>query len=165
MTEPAGQHFQVTFRPVTVADAHEILRWQYAAPYDRYNLAGDAAALTDPANAYFAARDVAGEVVGFCCFGADARVPGGDYRDAGALDVGLGLRPDHTGRSLGAAYIEQVLAHGRVAFAPVRFRLTVAAFNARAIAVYARRGFHAHSRFHKGGALAGDEFVLLTRDA
>lgn len=171
MTEPAGQQIRVTFQPLTAADAEEVLGWRYAAPYDRYNLAGDAAALaagvavlTDPANAYFTAHTLAGEVVGFCCFGADARVPGGDYADPDALDVGLGLRPDHTGRGLGAVYVTQVLAFGRKVYAPARFRLTVAAFNARALAVYGRCGFHEHSRFRKGGRLDGDEFVLLTRD-
>ena len=172
MTETASQQFPVTFQPLTAADARAVLGWRYAAPYDRYNLAGDAAALvagvaalTDPANAYSAAHNLAGEVVGFCCFGADARVLGGDYADTDALDVGLGLRPDHTGRGLGAAYVTQVLAFGRSVYAPVRFRLTVAAFNARALAVYGRCGFHEHSRFRKGGRPDSDEFVLLTRDA
>lgn len=172
MTELASQQLRVTFQPLTAADAQEVLGWRYAAPYDRYNMAGDAAALvvgvaalTDPANAYFAARDAAGEVVGFCCFGADARVPGGDYADTAALDVGLGLRPDHTGRGLGAVYVAQVLAFGCMMYAPVRFRLTVAAFNARALAVYGRCGFREHSRFRKSGAPDGDEFVLLVREA
>jgi ribosomal-protein-alanine N-acetyltransferase len=172
VTKPASRQFQVTFQPLTAANAREVLGWRYTAPYDRYNLAGDAAlsadsaaALTDPANAYFAAHDSAGEVIGFCCFGADARVPGGDYVDIDALDVGLGLRPDHTGRGLGAVYVTQVLAFGREVYAPARFRLTVAAVNARTLAVYRRCGFHEHSRFRKGGLPDGDEFVLLTRDA
>ena len=172
MTGPASQQFQVTFQPLTIADAREVLSWRYAAPYDRYNMAGDAAALvagvaalTDPANAYFAAHDAASEVIGFCCFGADARVPGGNYADIDALDVGLGLRPDHTGRGLGTAYVRQVLTFGRKVYAPARFQLTVAAFNARALAVYGRCGFREHSQFRKGGSPDGDEFVLLTRDA
>src|SRR5690242_1802654 len=119
MTVPASQQVRVTFQPLTNADAEEVLGWWYAAPYDRYNMAGDAAALaagaaalTNPANAYFAAHNLDGEVVGFCCFGADARVLGGDYADTDALDIGLGLRPDHTGRGLGAVYVTQVLAFG-----------------------------------------------------
>jgi len=171
MTERTREYLSLSFRPVTPADALAILGWRYAAPYERYTMTDAAAvpragmiALSDPANNYFAARNPAGEIVGFCCFGADARVLGGDYRDADALDVGLGLRPDYTGRGLGTAFVEQVLALGRASFAPQRFRLTVAAFNARAITVYERCGFQLQSRFHRGGVPGGDEFVVLTRD-
>ena len=67
-------------------------------------------------------------------------------RDAGLygeplLDVGLGLRPDLTGRGLGLGFVAAVLALGRERFGPVGFRLSVAVFNERAIRVYERAGF------------------------
>ncbi len=76
---------QLTFRPLDASDARAILAWRYEGPYAVYNpqppdLAAAVAILIDPANAYFAARDETGALVGFCCFGADARVPGGDWR-------------------------------------------------------------------------------------
>ncbi len=39
-------------------------------------------------------------MVGFCSFGVDGRVPGGDYPD-GPLDVGMGMRPDLTAAAWG----------------------------------------------------------------
>lgn len=46
------------------------------------------------------------ELVGFFSFGAEAQVPGGDYDNAKALDIGLGMRPDLTGKSLGLGFVE-----------------------------------------------------------
>ena len=54
----------------------------------------------DPTNRY---HGVTGEdhsqLIGFCCFGPDARVTGFAY-DEDSLDIGAGLRPDLTGRGL-----------------------------------------------------------------
>jgi RimJ/RimL family protein N-acetyltransferase len=61
-------------------------------------------------------------------------------RDGGAVEIGLGLRPDLTGRGLGAAFTAAAieLARGRGA---ERITLAVAAFNLRATRVYERAGF------------------------
>jgi RimJ/RimL family protein N-acetyltransferase len=153
--------------------ARTILTWRYEGPYAVYN--GDpahleATALTwaGPDSGCFAARDAGGEVVGFCSFGADARVPGGDYADARALDVGLGLRPDLTGRGHGLAFVRAVLRFGRRRFRPARFRLTVAAFNQRALRVYERAGFRVTHRFGGMGGAPGSgsgTWVQLERPA
>ena len=155
-----------TFRAVTEADARAILAWRYEEPYAIYNadpatLDQGFATLRDPTNAYFAALTPDGQVAGYCCFGADARVPGGDYADASALDVGLGLRPDPTGGGRGQDFVREVLTFGRARFAPARFRLTVAAFNLRAQQVYARAGFHVVGRFRRGGEPTAPEFLLM----
>lgn len=154
------------FRPPTAADAREVLGWRYAAPYEIYNADplnehGDSANLRDPATRYFVATDGTGAVVGFCCYGADARVAGGDYRDSDALDIGLGLRPDLTGHGQGRAFLDAALAFGREHLGARCYRLTVAAFNKRAIRVYERAGFRAIERFRRGGLPAGLEFVLM----
>lgn len=155
-----------TFRPLAAADARAILSWRYGGPYAVYNpaltdLDAAVAVLTAPANAYFAAHDADETVIGFCCFGADARVPGGDYSDPAPLDVGLGLRPDLTGAGRGLPFFLAVLALGRAHFAPARFRLTVAAFNERARKVYVRAGFRTIERFRRGGSTAGPEFLVM----
>lgn len=151
---------------MTEADARAILAWRYDEPYAIYNadpatIEESIAALLDPANAYFAALGLDGAVVGHCCFGPDARVPGGDYADPDALDVGLGLRPDLTGGGQGQCFVRAVLAFGRARFAPTRFRLTVAAFNVRAQRVYARAGFGVVNRFARGGKPGAPEFLLM----
>ena len=53
-----------------------------------------------PKNGYLAVRDSEGALVGFCCFGFEGQVPGGDY-SVDALDVGIGMRPELTGQGLG----------------------------------------------------------------
>jgi ribosomal-protein-alanine N-acetyltransferase len=158
-----------TFRAVTEADARAILAWRYPEPYAIYNadpatLDQALVTLLDPANAYFAALTPDGQVAGYCCFGADARVPGGDYSDTSALDVGLGLRPDLTGGGRGLDFVRAVLAFGRSRFAPARFRLTVAAFNLRAQRVYTRAAFRVAGRFRRGGDPAAPEFLLMVED-
>lgn len=156
----------VTFGPLTEEEARAVLGWRYEPPYDGYNADPDAAeanlaTLLDPANRYFGARDAAGTLVGYCCYGPDARVGGGDYADPSLVDVGLGLRPDRTGRGDGLAFALAVLEFGRRRLGARRYRLTVAAFNARAMRVYERAGFRAASRFRRGGAPDGAAFVIM----
>lgn len=160
----------LTFGPMDEAAARAVLGWRYPPPYDLYNadpagVGEGLATLLDPANACFAARDADGALVGYCCFGPEARVPGGDYGEAGLTDLGLGLRPDLTGRGLGAAFVAAATTFGRERLGARRYRLTVAAFNQRAIRVYARAGFREVARFRRGGRADGLEFVIMREDA
>jgi RimJ/RimL family protein N-acetyltransferase len=160
---------ELSFAPMTLADAAAIARWRYEPPYDRYDLPeadleGWLAAALDRANGYQAARS-GDDLVGFCCFGPDARVPGGEYGGEGVLDVGLGLRPDLTGRGLGRGFVGAVLALAERERAPTTFRLTVAAFNRRAIRVYEALGFRTIGRFSRAAAGALEEWVQMTRPA
>lgn len=145
--------------PMTTGAWREIGGWRYPPPYDFYNGGGGP---DDVPEGYYAVRDEAAALVGFFCFGADARVPGGEYDD-GALDVGLGLRPDRTGRGLGAAFLAAGLDFARRELAPARFRLTVATFNRRAIRVYERAGFAPERTFRRSGG--DEEFVRMSRPA
>lgn len=154
------------FRPPTDADARAILGWRYPGIYAAYNanptrLDVGIASLIDPANAYFAIFDAAGLLCGFCCFGAEARVPGGEYAEPPALDVGLGMRPDLTGCGRGLEFFRAVLAEGARRYAPPRFRLTVATFNERARHVYERAGFRPVHTFRRGGERDALEFLLM----
>lgn len=156
----------LTFLPLDATDARAILAWRYDGPYAVYNpqppdLDVAVAILTDPANAYFAARDEVGALIGFCCFGADAQVPGGDYADHAPLDISLGLRPDLTGGGRGLSFLLAVLALGRERFAPPRFRLTVAAFNERARKVYSRADFRPLACFWRGEGADAPEFLIM----
>jgi [ribosomal protein S18]-alanine N-acetyltransferase len=155
-----------SFHPITEAEARAVCGWRYPPPYAVYNASiSSVPSLLDPANHYHAAVDEQGELVGFACFGPDARVPGElDQEDAddGVLDVGLGLRPDLTGRGLGPAFVEAILAHGRATFAPRGFRLAVLTFNRRAIAVYERAGFLT-ARIIRGPSPDGPREYLVMR--
>jgi RimJ/RimL family protein N-acetyltransferase len=161
------------FEPMGLAAARTVLAWRYDGPYAVYNadparLEAETRAWAAPDSGCFAARDPTGALVGFCSFGADARVPGGDYTDAGALDVGLGLRPDLTGHGHGLAFVRAILRFGRRRFRPVRFRLTVAAFNQRALRVYERAGFRVTHRIGGGGVATGarcEDWIQLEHPA
>jgi RimJ/RimL family protein N-acetyltransferase len=153
----------VNFRigPLTDADARELAAWQYEPPYDFYDFDADPddlAALFDPARRerHRSVRDEDGSLVGFFYFGVAA----------GTVEVGLGLRPDLTGRGLGASFVEAQLAYARDVWAPKRFRLYVAAFNERARQVYERAGFREVGRqlrtFERFGEV---EFLELERPA
>ena len=154
------------FRPMDEASARAILAWRYDEPYTLYNadpanLAGDLAGFMDPANSYYSVLDERDQVVAFRCFGPDARVSGGDY-SADALDTGGGLRPDLTGRGLGLAVLNAGLDHGRRIYHPRAVRVTVAAFNARALRVCAKAGFQPVQTFRR--ASDGKDFVVMMRE-
>ena len=167
----------LTFRPATEAEARAIAAWRYDGPYAFYNAPEGAAddpeylrELLDPDNPYYAALDSRGGLVGFLAFGAPALVGTPEERNEAyggeqALDIGLGLRPDLTGRGLGLTYVEAGLALARERFASARLRLSVAAFNHRAIRVYERAGFRrvrVRTLDSSGGPY---EFVIMVRDA
>ncbi len=92
-------------------------------------------------------------------------MPGGDYTDGGAVDVGLGLRPDLNGRGLGLGFVLADLEFARRRFAPDGFRLSVAAFNEGAILVYERAGFTRTEVFSHSTNDGGHSFLLMAREA
>ena len=150
----------IRIAPLTREHAEDISTWRYAAPYDVYDMVGaDPAGLLEPDLGYHAV--LAGDgLIGFRSFGPDGQVPGWDYDDT-ALDTGGGLRPDLTGRGLGRWVISAGLAYGRARFAPPRFRVTVASFNARALRTVESLGFEPLGSF-KASRDARD-FVVLVR--
>jgi RimJ/RimL family protein N-acetyltransferase len=153
------------FRPITASDAEEISRWRYPEPYSTYN--GDPASvpgMLNPRYNYHAVTGPGGDLVGYFCFGADATVPAGrklGLYDEDALDVGLGMRPDLTGRGLGPDFVRAGLRFAGQAFSPSAFRLTVAAFNRRAIKVYEAAGFERTRSFGDRGT----DWLLMRRPA
>ena len=157
---------EVHFHPLGEAEARLVLSWQYPLPYDLYNMSPDAAEeqtvriLLDAGNGYYAMLDEADAVVGFCCFGPDARVAGGDY-GVWMLDIGLGLRPELTGCGLGLMMADAVLAFAAEAYGPCDLRVTIAEFNVRAQRVWMRSGCELSQRFER--AKDGLAFVVLTR--
>jgi len=149
------------FRQMDDADAREISGWRYGPPYDFYDSnAGpaDLAELLDPqsrTNVYFSALDGENRLVGFF-----------QYEESDeAVDVGLGLRPDLTGRGLGVEFVLAGPAFARERFSPRRFILSVATFNGRAIGVYERAGFRRGEVFmhHTNGG--EHEFLRMERGA
>jgi len=121
-------------------------RWKYEGKYAFYNPEGSLQAehpgqLTDGNS--FVWINNGGDVLGHVSYGPDGQIPTveGYVYSKDALDIGLGLRPDLCGRGLGAEFIVLCLRFGLEHYEASRFRLTVAAFNQRAIKVYQRAGF------------------------
>lgn len=146
--------------PLTLEHAADICTWQYASPYDCYDMTGaQPGGLLDP-EAGFHAVLAGDDLVGFRSFGADGQVPGWDY-DGSALDTGGGLRPSLTGRGWGRAAIATGLAYGAERFDPAAFRVTIALFNDRALRTVATLGFVEVGQFRS--ANDDEPYVVLTR--
>ena len=160
---------RIAFAPITEEEARTVLCWHYPALVaftapDEDDLARDVAALLRPEYHYYAAHDETGRLVGFCCFGEDAQVPGGDY-SLPAVDVGLGLHPDLTGRGLSHSFLEKILHLGMTLFAPEFFRATVAAVNERSLRLFEGSGFFFMQTFISGEVRDHRFHVLLRRAA
>jgi [ribosomal protein S18]-alanine N-acetyltransferase len=136
--------------------------WHYPEPFSFYDWAEDPhdlAELLDPVlrgDAYFAVEDDAGDLIGYFSF---------KPKDNRTVQIGLGLRPELTGRGLGAAFLQSGLQYARSRFEPSRFVLSVATFNKRAITVYERAGFTAVRVFMHSTNGGEWEFVEMARQA
>jgi ribosomal-protein-alanine N-acetyltransferase len=128
---------QCIFRPMSAQGAQAIARWQYDGVYSFYNAESDPddlAELLDPHNwpdHYYEAVGEQGNLIGFIYL----------RRDGSVVEIGLGLRPDLTGRGLGRRFLLDALDFAVQRDAPAGFRLLVATFNERAIRVYTKAGF------------------------
>ena len=132
---------------LTEEQAQEIAGWRYEFPYEWYDTASDPGRVelfANPArrDGLRAVVDDDGELIGFWNF-----VPEGDE-----VRIGLGMRPDLTGRGLAQPFIKAGLEYAQREWRPRHFRLWVARWNERALRAYRRAGFRevrqdAESRF------------------
>ncbi len=158
----------IRVRPATDADVREFAAWSYDPPYDVYDTRMD----PDDAVDYFLGSDIhchvlvdGDDVVGYCTFGRDAQVPGGDYEGEG-LDMGLGVKPSRTGSGDGHQFIAAVVAYATETFEPRQLRVTIAAGNRRALRAWSGAGFTEVSRFGSAPEVMGStEFVVLVCEA
>jgi ribosomal-protein-alanine N-acetyltransferase len=142
-------------RALTSSDAEAIASWRYPGPYSTYDfdeppgLSGDTHAVTEAA-----------ELIGYCCFGAPARV-GGAEEQPGTLDVGYGLAPDRMGRGLGRRFVGEILEFACERYDPECLRLYILEWNERSRKVAASHGFALDT------VLASDEgpFLVMVRHA
>lgn len=140
-------------RPEEVA---EVAGWRYPDEYATYELDEP----PDPAAGYFAVEDDVGRLVGSCCFGAEARVPGVEA-EPGVVDIGYGMRPDLVGQGRGRPFVAAILTFARDRYAPDRFRALVLDWNERSRAACRGAGFE------EVGEVTTDQgrFVILERPA
>jgi len=125
-------------------NARKIIQWRYPPPYDLYDLSAEAlSGLLNPAYRYHQVMNQAGDLIGYCCFGEDARVPGGDYRvdEPAVLDIGVGLKPELIGQGNGKGFVSEILNFGIMNYQPVKLRATIAEFNQRSLRTFQNVGF------------------------
>lgn len=129
-------------RPITVSEARALAGWAYPPPFDLYDGADPALYLHrgDGGEGYYVAVDDADEVVGFAVLGAEARVRGQQARP-GVVDVGLGVRPDLTGRGIGGRLLRGTISLAEELSGPAPLRAAVASFNDRSLALCRSAGF------------------------
>jgi [ribosomal protein S18]-alanine N-acetyltransferase len=131
------------FRRLQEEDARTVASWRYPEPYSAYNADvhddGAIQAMLNPSHSYHAILQCQ-ETVGYFCLGDDARVPGWQYDD-NALDMGMGLRPDLTGRGQGTAFLPAVISHIKEQQPHAVLRATIASWNQRAIRMCGNAGF------------------------
>ena len=159
------EQMKIEYRPADETSARAFLIWHYEPPYDIYNCPLELVEEyvrynIDPENNVYTMFDQHGELVGYCSYGADARVAGGDYSEE-ALDIGLMVKPELTGQGLGSEFASLVIENGTSLYRPGKLRVTIAAFNRRAIRVWEKNGFKLSQTFKR--TRDGMEFVILTR--
>lgn len=158
------QQTPLTFHPLAREHALAILNWRYPPPYDFYNFdaethQADLDYLINPQNAFYALLNQRRILEGYCSFGLDGQVPGGHY-SAEALDLGMGIRPDLVGQGLGKHYAQAVARYGLNQSGAKQLRVTIAAFNQRAQAIWIQLGFKLREKFTKTDS--EEEFVVMT---
>jgi len=160
-----------TIRPFTEADADRVASWRYPSPYDVYDVSQDQPMddeMRDPARwgaSWFAVDDAEnGELAGFLELAASES--GSAVGTQVEVEVGLGLRPDLTGRGVGVGFVHAALDFSRERWAPTSFALDVFPWNERAIRCYERarfdRGEVYDRRFDNGNEVT---FLRMRRSA
>jgi [ribosomal protein S18]-alanine N-acetyltransferase len=140
-----------------------ILNWRYEPPYDLYNYLEEDVTLQyflSPQNNFYKIVKENGELIGYCSFGQDGQVLGGDYSYE-ALDIGMGIRPDLTGQGKGFEYANAVLNFAENLFNPKAFRVTITAFNKRALRLWQKLEFEHQQSFERKSD--GMQFIILMR--
>ncbi|WOV83700.1 GNAT family protein [Sporosarcina jeotgali] len=133
--------------------------WHYEDEYSFYDVDADEEDLIeflDPKqreDIYYIVRED-DEEIGFFSF---------DYK-AGAVDIGLGMQPELTGRGLGLEFFKAGLKFAISQFTPNEITLSVATFNDRAIKVYKKAGFEPGETFMQDTNGSRFEFLKMKYD-
>jgi RimJ/RimL family protein N-acetyltransferase len=140
-------------RGLASADAEAIASWRYPGRYSTYDVDDPSVLASD----HWVVTE-AGELIGYCCFGAAARVPGAEQQP-GTLDVGYGVAPDLMGQGLGRRFVDAVLDFAFERYHPARLRLFILDWNERSRKVAEWLGFEVES------VLDSDEgrFLMMVR--
>jgi RimJ/RimL family protein N-acetyltransferase len=140
-------------RTLTETDAEAVATWRYPGRYQTYDVTEDVTS-----EAGFWAVEHEATLVGYCCFGHEARVPGA-VEEADMLDIGYGMRPDLMGKGLGREFVGAILDFAIRRFSPNRLRLLILDWNDRSRKVAVALGFESEGVLRS----AGGDFLVMTR--
>lgn len=133
-----GEKMTYQFRIMTQEEAEYIaFNWHYNGEYSFYDMESDKADLEKFLNPETRANSMLtvsnnNELIGFFSV----------YKVADkTLDIGLGMKPDFTGRGKGLEFLKEGLDYILSEYNPDKITLSVATFNQRAIKVYSKMGF------------------------
>ena len=138
-------------RELTADEAERPLGWRYPEPYATYDAEGP----LGQGLGFFAVDDDEGNLVGFGCVGAEARVPGVE-EEPGTIDVGYGMRPELIGQGRGGEFVGAILAHAVQGDPTARLRMSILHWNDRSRRVAQAHGFRVVDRV--------GEFDVLVRE-
>lgn len=128
---------QFSFYPMGQSDAEKIATWHYEGIYSFYDMENDPEDLQELLSPEKRGENYwgvfsNGVLIGFVAL----------FRDGLSMEIGLGLRPDLTGKGLGSIFLNEIEQFIRKSFPAVsKLCLSVASFNIRAQKVYQRAGF------------------------
>lgn len=152
---------QFKFKRMDGNYAHAIANWHYEGIYPFYDMEQDIIDLEELLNPhiwtdkYYAVVNERDELVGFFCFEQEKKT----------VTIGLGLRPNCTGRGVGREFVEAGLEFAKERFNPAMFRLSVATLNRRAIRIYQGVGFKPDGVFLNETNGGQHEFLRMVRVA
>lgn len=157
---------KIRYRPADEKSVRDFVKWKYEPPYDVYNCPPGEVEKTiryniDPGNNVYAMFNQDDRLIGYCSYGKDAQVPGGDYSDE-MLDIGLMINPKLTGQGMGADFAREVIHNGSRLYGPGKMRVTIAAFNRRAIRVWEKNGFRQTQTFKREHD--GMDFIIMVKN-
>lgn len=154
LTEP---YFWI--QPMSQHSAEVIANWHYPAPYDFYDMQADPEDLeellseTARENTYFEViRN--GSLFGFATF----------YLKENNLEMGLGMKPDQTGKGLGHDFYQAIEQFALARFDCQILSLSVATFNKRALALYQKVGYVAEEYYDQNTNGGQYPFVRLMKN-
>jgi Acetyltransferases len=157
---------ELNIKQMNYNEAKQISKWVYKKPYSIYSMDGSDNCIDELLNGtYFSVSDRENNLLGYYCFGESAQVPVGNqfgvYDCNDITDVGLGISPNLCGQGLGLKFFNSGLDFARNKLSAKGFRLTVAAFNQRAIKVYQRAGFEKVNSFERKMETGKIDFLVM----
>ena len=145
-----------------------VAAWAYDPPFDFYDLSRDAAVATllarnERGHGYYPALQ-GNDVVGFLCFGAEARVSGQEEH-VGTCDVGAGIAPERLSEGIATSLVPAAVRFAVDRFGATLVRAAVAAFNDRSLRLCTSAGFQRVREFEGPGGRPFVELELMPQPA